>query len=444
MKRNPRKVIVEILEEIFENGAYSNIVLKKVAKSQDIDDLDKGLIYRIVYGVVENKIYLDYIIRKLSSVRLKKIDNTVLNILRMSVYQINFMDKIPSFAVVNEAVKITKKYNGRYGAFVNGILRNYLRNMEKTNEIVSKNNMEYLSIKYSYPLWMIELFASKFGEDTESLLIGLNEEPKLVLRTNTLKIDRESLIKRLESIGMSVKKSEISSYGIILDDLGSNNIDETEEYKKGYYYVQDESSMLVAEVLDPKAGEKVLDLCSAPGGKTSHIAQVMNNQGQIEARDVFDHKLDLMNDTFDRLGINIVNCKKEDGTVHNSDYDNYFDKVLVDAPCSGLGIIKRKPEIKYNMTLESVKELSELQYNILLNASKYVKDDGILVFSTCTINDIENINTVNKFLKENSEFELVKIKFDSKEYDNIEMYPHEDNTDGFFICKLKKKKLSLS
>lgn len=438
MKRNPRKLAVELIGDILDNEGYSNIVLKKVNKMDDLEIIDRNLVYKLVYGVVENKIYLDYVIRKLSSVRLKKIDSKILNVLRISIYQINYMDKIPHFAVVNEAVKLAKKINHRYGSFVNAILRNYIRNVDKYNEIDETDRIKILSIKYSLQEWMVRMFDDKFKDDLEDFLKEINNEPKLVLRVNTLKINRDELIDLLEKKGMLLEKSQISEYGIIVNSLGSNVIDVLPEFHNGLFYIQDESSMLVAEILGAKSGERILDLCSAPGGKTAHIAQLMDNKGEIQARDIFEHKLRLMENTFERLGISIVNAAIEDGRILKDSYFEGFDRVLVDAPCSGLGIVRRKPEIKYRVTEKTIVELSAIQYDILLNGSKYLKNGGTLVYSTCTINDTENRDIIEKFIANNPSFEIDSIEYQGKLYKSIELYPHRDNTDGFFICRMKK------
>lgn len=433
MKVNARKVILEILTEI-EKGKYSNQLIQELQKREDLDGRDKKFISKIVYGVIENKLYLDYMIRKFSSIRLKKIDADILNILRMSAYQIIYLDKVPDSAVVNEAVKLVKKINHRHSGFANGLLRNFIRKHQDVT--LPDNELEKLSVKYSHPLWLVERFVKSFGFDfTEDLLSANNETPKLVIRTNTILINREDLITKLELAGLEVEKSDIVEEGIIIESLGTDAIDQLSLFKKGYFTVQDESSMLVGHILDPTAKDYVLDLCAAPGGKTTHLSQLMGNKGQIYACDISDKKLDLVKENVKRLGLNNIRMFLNDGTVLNENFVDKFDKVLLDAPCSGLGIIRRKPDIKYQKTEETIKDLNQVQYTMLTHSAKYVKSGGVLVYSTCTIEASENRDMIDKFLSEQPEFERVYIN----DTEDLQMYPNVDGTDGFYICKLRRR-----
>ena len=433
MKVNSRKVILELLNEA-DQGRYSNKLVQDVQVRDDLDARDKGFISKILYGVIENRIYLDYVIRKFSSIRLKKIEPEILNVLRMSAYQIMYLDKVPNSAAVDEAVKLTKKINKRHSGFVNGILRSLIRDVDTVKLPTAEN--ERLSVQYSHPLWLVERWISLFGASfTEDLLKANNETPKMVLRTNTILINREDLMTKLSFEGLDVEKSAIVEEGIIVNQLNDRSIDEIKWFIDGYFTVQDESSMMIGHVIDPQEKEKVLDLCSAPGGKTTHMAQLMNNKGQVFACDVSDAKLKLVKENVRRLKLNNVRMMINDATVLNEEFVDGFDRVLLDAPCSGLGIIRRKPDIKYQKTEEDILSLNELQKSMLEHAAKYVKVGGVLVYSTCTIEPRENSILVDAFLKMNDGFEKVAIN----DTNDLQLYPNVDETDGFYACKLRRK-----
>lgn len=446
MERNPREIAIRILSEINEEKAYSNISI-----SRNIDEgmsgSDESLIREIVYGVIENKLLIDWVIMQFSRIRLKKIAPIIKEILRTGVYQILFMDKIPHSAAVNESVKLAKKY-GHKGSigFVNAILRNISRdknNLKLPNK--NTNSIEYLSLKYSHPKWMIEKWLSDYGFDfTEELCIANNSRPKLNIRVNTLKISKQDLMYRLESKGFILSEGKYGIDCIMIDN--PVRITDTDEFINGLFQIQDESSMLVAQIMDPKPKSFVLDVCSAPGGKTTHIAQKMDNKGRIIARDIHDHKLRLVEDNIKRLGIDIIELEKYNALDLDESLIDKVDYCLVDAPCSGLGLIRRKPDIKWSKEEDNLQEITKLQYEILVNSSLYVKKGGILVYSTCTIHKEENINLVKKFIENNSNF---KFKgFEELIYNNdlkksavngyIELYPNINNTDGFFIAKMIK------
>ena len=446
MSTDGRKIALKILMEINEEGAYSNISLMRNLNN-DIKNADQGLIREIVYGTLENMIYIDWVINKFSKTRFNKISPVIKQILRMGIYQILFMDRIPDSAAVNESVNLAKKHShkGAFG-FVNGILRNISRN--KDNIIVSdknKNPLEYLTIKYSHPQWMIKDWLSQFGFDfTESLCIANNTKPKLNIRVNTLKTTKDKLLKKLNNLGLRVSKTNLAKDGIIVDN--PLKITETEEFKNGYFQIQDESSMLVGEIMNPEQNSLIIDVCSAPGGKSTHLAQKMKNNGKIIARDIYEHKLKLISDNAERLGIDIIETENFNALDIDNKYIGKADYCLVDAPCSGLGLIRRKPEIKWTKQKDNIDGITNLQYKILKNASLYLKKNGVLVYSTCTIEKKENISLIQKFLNNHSNFKFMGfdnlIKYDdttktaSQGY--LELYPNIHNTDGFFIAKLVK------
>ncbi|MCF6461021.1 16S rRNA (cytosine(967)-C(5))-methyltransferase RsmB [Clostridium sp. Cult3] len=442
---NSREIALNILKDVNINGAYSNLSINKhIKKATSIKD--ENLIREIVYGVVENRLYLDYIIAKASKIKMKKIHPKILEILRMGVYQILFMDRIPDSAAVNEAVILSKKHGHKgVSGFVNGVLRNISRNKDEFKIVDEENQLDYLSIKYSHPKWMLKRWINEYGyEFTENLCRLNNSRPGLNLRVNTLKTSKEQLVKRMESYGYVVHETEYARDGIIIEN--PTRITEIEEYKQGLFIIQDESSMLVAQIANPIRNSKVLDLCSAPGGKSTHMAQIMDNQGLVISRDIYEHKLQLVQQNADRLGIDIINTEIYDATKLDKNLIGQVDYCLVDAPCSGLGIIRRRPEIKWNRKEEDIHILKEMQLKILYNAKEYIKPGGIIVYSTCTITKDENEKVINRFLDENRDLKLLGFKdlicshrdMEALDKGYVQLFPHVHGTDGFFIAKITK------
>ena len=385
---------------------------------------------------------------KSSKIKLKKLNSNILEILRLGIYQIMFMDKIPERAAVDEAVKLAKEYShkGSVG-YVNGVLRNIIRNKEDIKKIDKKDNVTYLTIKYSHDEELVGRWIELYGFDfTEELLKSNNERPNLNIRVNTLKIDKQDLVKKLNEQGISTKALKYAHDGLMVEN--PIKITGIEEFKKGYFTIQDESSMLVSQIMDPKEGSFVLDVCSAPGGKSTHIAQKMNNRGKIISRDIYPHKLELVRDTSRRLGIDIIEVENFDALKYDENLIEKVDYLLLDAPCSGFGLIRRKPEIKLNRKEEDIESLSKLQYKIIQNVKDYIKVGGFLVYSTCTIEDKENIYLIKSFLKENPNFKLVDIQdriknkeeFSTLKDGYIKLFPHIHKTDGFFIAKMIKER----
>ncbi|MDI9475834.1 MAG: 16S rRNA (cytosine(967)-C(5))-methyltransferase RsmB [Natronincolaceae bacterium] len=442
---NPREGALSVLYEINEKNAFSNIAINQELRNKPYKQLDRGLITELVYGVLENQIYIDYIIEQFSTYRIAKMNPYTLNLLRLGIYQLLFLDRIPGFAAVNETVNLSKKYCKKTTGFINGVLRNIQRNRESIEfPCPEKNIVKYLSVRYSHPQWLVETFLNNFGEDfTAKLLKANNATPDLYVRINTLKIEIDDCIKLLIDEGYTVKQSPFIKEAVIVE--GIHNIEQSNLYKKGYIQIQDFSSMLVAKILDPKEGNFIIDVCSAPGGKATHMAQLMNNKGTIIARDIHDHKLKLVRENAERLGITIIKTENFNGKDLDKNLLSRADRVLVDAPCSGLGIIRRKPEIKYRKQPADIKSIMTIQYDILKNASRYLKLGGELVYSTCTINPKENGDIVREFLDCNPDYTLIDI---SKEYEDfipgkhtksmIQLYPNIHNTDGFFISKIMR------
>lgn len=447
MKESARELAFKILYDIFSNQAFSNISIKKHL-NKGIEPKEENLIREIVYGVLENDLYINYIISKASKTPLKKIHPKILIILKMGIYQLLFMDRIPSRAAVNESVELAKihGHKGTVG-FVNGILRNIDRNKNKFLEIREKDKSNYISIKFSHPKWLVDRWINEFGDEfTEKLCRANNSYSKLNIRVNSLKTSKNELKNKLEKYGFNISDGKYSDDILIIDN--PVRLTETEEYKLGYFIIQDESSALVGQIMDPKEGSTVLDLCSAPGGKSTHIGQLMKNKGRVLSMDFYEHKIKLIEENARRLGVDIVETFVGDATKFNESLVNIADYVLVDAPCSGFGLIRRKPEIKWNRKEEDIEELVKIQRSILNNAKEYLKVGGILVYSTCTIEKEENIKMVNQFIEENNNFRLVNFenlvdgleKEESLKQGFIQLYPHIHNTDGFFIAKMMKER----
>ncbi len=444
----PRETALKILYEINKSGAYSNIALNKNLEDNKLNNLDRAFITELVYGNLKRKLTIDYIIDQFSSVKIKKLSPWILNILRLGVYQLIFMDKIPESAACNESVNLAKRYgHSASSRYVNAVLRNIARSRDKI-EYPDKNKdlSTYLSIKYSHPEWMVKSWLTRFGESfTEELLKSNNETAPLTVRTNTLKTNREELQTELRKEGFETEPARYIKNALTINNPSS--ITKMEVFIKGLFQVQDESSMMVAQILDPKPGELVIDVCSAPGGKATHIAQLMQNKGEVIARDVHEHKIKLIKEASERLGIGIISSEVFDALEQDFSLTGKADRVLVDAPCTGFGIIRRKPDIKWTRNANDLTEIVKLQEKILKSSSSYVKPGGVLVYSTCTIEPKENEEQVNRFIQANREFELEDIsefipegliKATAKE-GYIQLYTNTDGIDGFFISKMRKR-----
>lgn len=418
---NEREAALKALYEIEFNGAYSNMAIKDIlSRNCDMSPQGKALFTALVYGVIDKKLTLDYYITNFSKIKLKKISKYILLILRMGIYQLIFMDKIPESAAVNESVKLAKRYgHGASAGFVNGILRT----VSKSSISYPENKNEYLSVKYSYPLWLCDKWIGEFGfEFTEDMMKAFEKNKQITLRPNLLKTTKEELSTLLNDSGI---KTEICNDHITTSGF---DIEKNELYLQGYFTPQDIAASDAAKVLEPKSGEVVIDMCSAPGGKTTHIAELINNRGRILAFDKYSHKIEIVKKNAKRLGIDIIEARESDACVFDNTLQGVADKVLCDVPCSGLGIIGRKPDIKWNR--EDISDINQIQKKILKNGAKYLKNGGILVYSTCTLEKSENEGVIEGFLSENADFERLYEKT---------YYPHMDNTDGFYICKLRKK-----
>ena len=432
---NARSLAYEVLFTIIQEDGYSNITLNKYFNQYKVEEQDKRFISEVVYGTIKNKLYLEHILKSYSKGRVKP---KIKIILLMSIYQLLYMDKTPNFAIIDEAVKLSKKIAGNItGKFVNGILRNIERNA-KNLELKYKNETEQFCVENSCPKELFDILDKQYGkEKAQSIVVSFNQKSKNSIRYNPLKTTKSDLV---EKLGSAVSESEICEDSLILNKL---NIDNS-LFANGYYIIQDEASALVASSIGLPIDKKykILDTCAAPGGKSLHIASKYFNSSLVSC-DEYIHKLKLIEDNTAKLGISNIEIKEQDATINNSSFNDKFDIVICDVPCSGIGVIKNKPEIKYKITNSYVEEISKLQYQILNNSKKYVKNDGILMYSTCTIDKRENIENINKFLKENKNFRLENISLNNsivKASENgvLEILPDEYSCDGFFIAKLRK------
>ncbi len=418
---NPRKLAVKALLKINTDFAYSNITLNSLFAESDASSMDKALATALVYGVLDRKITIDYVLSRFLKTPLKKVAPFTKEVLRTAVYQIMFMDKIPDSAAVDEAVKLVKaSKESRNSGFVNAVLRNVLR---ADNLLPQGDSLEDLSIIYSCPKEIIESFINDYGLDNAKRLLEESlKSADITVRVNTVKTNVEDFEKE---IGIDTLKTDIEG-GLILKsgiDVGKNKL-----YNDGLFYVQDLASQKAVSVLNPTADSRVLDMCAAPGGKSFTMVLLMQNKGEIVSCDLYPQRVELIEKSAKRLGLSIIKTKVSDATVYDEGLGE-FDYILCDAPCSGLGVIRRKPDIKYK-AFEEFDSLCEIQLKILKNAVKYLKKGGKLLYSTCTLRKKENEDIVNAFLSENKDFKC--------EYSHTFM-PHTDGTDGFYCALLTNK-----
>lgn len=436
-----REIALDTLNEVFNKDAYSNIILNHKLNSSGLEDRDKALVTEIVYGTIKYKYTIDKILDSFLKSGTNKLDKQILNILRMGVYQIKYLDRIPDFAAVNECVELAKKKSIKFSKLVNGVLRNFIRN--KDLKIEFKNDIKRLSFEYSFPEWMVELFVKQYGKEiAERILMGLNSTPPNTVRVNNLKTNYDEVWENLDSNEYNIQDGKVCPEAIQI--IKGRSIEKNPFFTDGYITVQDESAMLVAPSMELKDNMVVLDLCSAPGGKTTHIAEIMNNTGVIHAFDIHTNKLTLIKQNVERLGITNIKLDTMDASILNRDLLNKADRVLIDVPCSGLGIIRKKPEIKWNKTYKDLKSLVPIQKDIMKNAAQYVKPGGIILYSTCTLNKEENEKNIKWFLENFKEFKIEPLFYgniDNMIYNEmgvVTILP-DDNMDGFFIAKLRKQ-----
>lgn len=432
---NSRKVVLKLLTKIDKNLSYSNILLDDGLAKSNLSLQDKKFAAALFYGVLERKITLDAVIKKYSNRPSDKLNVEILNLLRMGVYQLCYMDSVPDSAAVDECVKLAKaNRNPAVSGFVNGLLRSFIRDDKSIPK--GKNEIENLSIEYSCPEWLVKKWNHEFGDKiTLSMLKTSLGQAPTTIKANEIKCSAVDLFKELNScgIGCEVNPNALSAMNI----FSSGSVESLEQYKKGFFHVQDISSQLCCVAVDPKEGDTVFDICSAPGGKTFTLAEMMNNKGRVFAFDLHENRVKLIHQGAERLGLSCVSANINNGKVFNELLPS-ADRVLCDVPCSGLGVIRRKPEIKYKNP-DDFKNLPEIQYEILNTSSKYVKKGGVLVYSTCTLSRAENDCVIDKFLENHKDFGPCMLDENIFGKDcgfKVTITPDKFNSDGFFIAKL--------
>lgn len=418
-----RKLIYDLLNDVYKNKAYANIALNLVIKENEIHSLDRAFLTNVFYGVLQNTLFLDYCVKEYT--KGKKVDGNMKTLLKMSYYQMYFMDKIPDYAIINEAVEIAKSDLGiQASRFANAVLRS----MQKSKILINKDDFssldEYYSVLYSIPLWLFKMVSKHYGKSVALSWAKKSKEiPMVSLRYNKMKTTQNELLKN-----DIFKKSLISDYGLIYK--GNIPVKDTKEFKNGLLSIQDESGQLIAPFLEVKSNQKILDMCAAPGSKTMHIAELTNDKSELVAVDLYPHRLSLIKQSMIRLGIKNVKLLCHDSTKLSEKYScNYFDRILLDAPCSGFGVIKRKPDIIIQAKQESLDGLIDLQRKLIDEAVKLLAESGILVYSTCTLNIKENEKQIEYLLDKHKNMHLLKQQI---------ILPDEYDCDGFFMAKLVK------
>lgn len=439
-----REIAVFVLADITDEGAYNNIVLRKTLNAHpELTKVQKAFVTQLVNGTLRNMLHIDYIINQFSKTPVKKIKPLILNCLRTGIYQIMYMDKIPVSAACNEAVNTAKRHGFKsLSGFVNGILRNVARNKDNI-KYPDNNSKEYISIKYSYPQWIIDYWCEDHSMNKVKKICKANSTPpRITICVNTIKTTKADLARSLRAEDIEVDENTNLDNTLYISKM--NNIAETKCYKEGLFHIMDESSVIAVKALAPKEGSTIVDVCAAPGGKSFACACAMNNKGEILSRDIYPHKAELMAEGSKRLGLNIIKPQVKDALKEDIIKADY---VIVDAPCSGLGLVRKKPDIKYNKSPEDISALSKLQRDILKSCQSMVNDNGVLLYSTCTISHKENIDNINWFCK-NFDFECEDLtpyipeglNINTIKTGCIEITPDLLGSDGFFIARLRRKK----
>ncbi len=439
-KKSVREAALDVIEAVEKNQSYSNLLLNSVIEKNELPQKDIGLLTELTYGTIQRKMTLDYFLAPFLE---GKLDHWVRQLLRLSLYQIVYLDRIPDRAVLHEAVEIAKK-RGHKGisGLVNGVLRSIQRKGVPSLEEI-KDPIERVSIETSHPFWLVKRWADQFGLEKTKEMCEMNlVAPKQTARVNVTKLSRDELIHNLSGEGVEVKPSPVA--GEAVQTLRGNLV-KTEAYRNGELTIQDESSMLVAHALDLKKDMKVLDACAAPGGKTTHIAELLGGTGEVQALDLHKHKVKLIDENASRLGLANVYTDTLDSRKAGEKFkEGSFDRILVDAPCSGLGVLRRKPDIKYAKKEQDLHSLQKIQLDILSAVAPLLKEGGILVYSTCTVDKNENEGTVRSFLSDHTEFKEFHLKNLPEtvqaftEGNQLQIFPQDFGGDGFYISSFIK------
>jgi len=447
MKKSIRRLAVDILDKVHLSKDFAGYLLDECLDFNNLSGTADGrLLTHIVYGVLRLRGHLDWILINLCHGNWKKTDESIKNILRTGLFQLKFSDRLPAFAVVDEAVKIAKVINPAKSGLVNAVLRNYLRHSSSINfPSPEENQAEFIAAFYSHPLWLTKIWLSLFGlQNTEALCAANNEMPPLTVRVNTLKISPDELQEKLKHAGFDPSSTSFSPDGLFLNNSPSP-IQKTDFFQKGFLRIQDEASQLISHLVCPKSQESVLDVCSGTGGKTTHLAAILKNTGKILALDYDLNKLEELKKDAARLSITIIETKQTDLTERLPEsLTEKFDSVLIDAPCSGSGTLRRNPEIKWRIQAADLIEIAKTQNTILQNASFAVRKGGYLIYCTCSLLPQENENIINNFLSFNPDFSVCPPPpfisprlIDSRGF--FRTFPPLHNMDGFFAAVLRRK-----
>ena len=428
---NDRELILEILLAVTRDGEYSHIALRNVLENyQYLDKSERAFITRVTEGTLERMIELDYIINQFSKTKVNKMKPVIRTIIRSAVYQLKYMDSVPDSAVCNEAVKLAGKrgFSGLKG-FVNGVLRNISRNLDNVKYPDRSDTVKWLSVIYSMPEWIITEWLKNYDREmVEKMLQAFLAERPTTIRCNLSQISREKLAEELKKEGVKVRLCDTVDSALFIS--GYDYLGALESFRTGHFQVQDISSMEVAEWADPKEDEYIIDVCAAPGGKSLHLADKLAGKGHVEARDLTPYKVDLIRDNIARIGIDNIEAVCQDATVYDEASEKKADILIADLPCSGLGVLGKKTDLKYKMNPETQEELVHLQREILSVVHRYVKSGGKLLYSTCTIHRAENQENAAWFVEQYPEFELVRER---------QFLPGVDDSDGFYIAEFVRK-----
>lgn len=444
---NVREASLDALLKIHKNQTYSNLLLNDVINQKKLSKVDVPLYTQIVYGTLQQQRYIDFILESFSRKALDKLEPWMLVLLRLSIYQLKFLDRVPDHAVLNEAVTIAKQ-RGHKGisGMVNGILRSYLRNGDPELKEAGSPLVQ-LAVKTSHPDWMIERWVSQYGWETaEEVAEANNQPPGTSVRINPLRVTRDEAVTELQEEGLELEISPLLPEDSLRIHRGSAAA--TRAFQEGRITIQDESSMMAGKVLAPNSGERILDACAAPGGKTTHLAEQMQNTGEVISVDLHEHKIRLINQQAERLGLTNITSRTGDARTLELEAAGSFDKILVDAPCSGLGVIRRKPDMKWTKQQKDLERLVSIQKEILQSVWKLLKPGGRLIYSTCTIDKHENELQVKRFLEDHddaladqkmSDRLPEKVKQAVQENYMLQLMPGKFGTDGFFMASLEKR-----
>lgn len=434
---NGREAALLVLLQIWEEGAYTAIALNRVLRQAKLEEQDRRFATELVNGAVKARGTLDFILGQMVDRPLQKLEPVIRHILHLGLFQIFYLDRIPDSAACNESVNLSKKFSHKgTDKFVNGVLRNSIRQKVALCERIQED----VSLRLSHPRWLLQRWRKQFGEEEAEALCRWDNEPaSLCLRVNTLMTARDAFLQDLREFGCEGEVSLWCPDGIVI--TRSPGLPALLQTFPHSFYVQDESSMLPAMLLHPKAGEQILDMCAAPGGKTTHIAALMENKGRVTACDIYPHKLKLIEENAKRLKLDNIKTELQDGTVLREEWIGKFDRVLVDAPCSGLGVLRRRAEARWTKREKDLREFPVLQQRILENASRYVKTGGFLVYSTCTLEENENGKQIDNFLQNHREWKQAGFVHPrSKEMvKELQLYPQRDGVDGFYLTLLQKE-----